>query len=45
MDMDLIMKRLRRLRALFRKEELNQELSDELSFHLRSRSSRTSRRG
>ena len=32
--MDLIMKMLRRLRALFRKEELDQELSDELSFHL-----------
>jgi putative ABC transport system permease protein len=28
------MKLLRRLRALFRKEELNQELSDELAFHL-----------
>ena len=28
------MKLLHRLRALFRKEELNQELSDELAFHL-----------
>ena len=28
------MKFFRRLRALFRKEELDQELSDELAFHL-----------
>ena len=28
------MKMFRRLRTLFRKEELNQELSDELAFHL-----------
>ena len=32
--MELITKLSRRLRALFRKEELDQELSDELAFHL-----------
>lgn len=29
------MKSFRRLRALFRKEELNQQLSDEMRFHLK----------
>ena len=38
------MKFLGRLRALFRKEKLDQQLGDELAFHLESKSSRTSRR-
>ena len=32
--MELITRLFRQVRALFRKEELNQELSEELAFHL-----------